>query len=175
MRGTHAIGADPRAIITEAEERLAEATALRERQLELEAVLKKRLAALGRPRTAEAQAESRKLTESIAQLRGGVSRDDGAWFPEVAGFAGRPGIDANERIIEDLTRELEGLRARAADWPEGVTARPFRYTGPAFKMRMDGREIEPGEVVLLNESQARSFGDRFEPVTSEPVTTEVTS
>jgi hypothetical protein len=48
-------------------------------------------------------------------------------------------------------------------WP-----REFRYTGGRFRTEIDGRYVEPGDLVSLNARQAEAFEDRFEVVTTEP-------
>ena len=47
--------------------------------------------------------------------------------------------------------------------------RAYRYTGISGRAEIDGRVLEHGDVVLLNENQARNFADRFsveQPVTN---------
>lgn len=67
--------------------------------------------------------------------------------------------------------ESDEPRASIARWPPDKT-HAFRHTGQPFKHRTrNGQELQPGDVVELNEGQAAALADRFEAVVEEPVST----
>ena len=129
--------------------------------------------AMGRTQTAGDHYRDAKLKESLSGLVLGIAPEVGVFFEELSPFVGKPGIAELERIIAALEAEREELSAALSAflhrWPTATTMRPYRYIGREGKHRLeDGRMAEPGEIVELNQRQAHSLRDRFEPVELEP-------
>jgi hypothetical protein len=106
------------------------------------------------------QAEAADVRSDLLNLERGFTRDICVHDEELRQYVDLPGLAAAERLVARLDRLYEKEAARLAQvWP-----RPFRYTGRPGDAMIGDRALEPGDVVDLNESQARAFGDRFEPV-----------
>lgn len=121
--------------------------------------------------TRETEWQRQNATLDLMLLTRGFTHEDGINDPTLTHRMNRPGLAELQR----LESRLLGLRDRAIErerekssspWP-----RPFRYTGKPGRMQIDGRHLETGDVVSLSESQATSFGDRFEEVTPAAVST----
>jgi hypothetical protein len=122
-----------------------------------------------RPLSKEDRKRYQELHDSRRQIETGPAMDEGIdpeldallSRAEIARFRFRqPGLAPLRRLRDELTAEREALVAtQAVVWP-----RPFVYVGPKRKHQMNGAFVQPGDIVELNESQAQSWADRFEPV-----------
>ena len=130
-------------------------------------LLAERLADVSRPGTRADWHAKAELEEALSQLRDGIPHNGGIRFPELAPFVGKPGTLQLQRQLASLTREQGEHAAYLERWPTDDVRLPHRYSGAPFKARFDGRELQPGDVVDLNEAQARANADRFELVAAQ--------
>jgi hypothetical protein len=121
----------------------------------------------------EQQAEEKRLRNTLYQVEKGVDPDDGAdervdallRTPEALRLRTRArmllGIAPLQRHRERLAVQAQQEADRAAIvWP-----RKYRFTAKFGKHQQDGRYLQPGDVVMLTESQATAWADRFELAT----------
>ncbi len=105
--------------------------------------------------------------EDLLYLARGITVNDGVNNPRLKDRIGRPGFSELQRLV----MKLRDLRERAVAREKARWPRAFRYTGKPGKSQMEGRYLETGEVVDLNEAQAAALADRFEEVVAEEVAT----
>lgn len=113
-----------------------------------------------RPANYFVQRARRIAREDLTLVVHGVTRADGVTNPRLARRVGLPGLAELDRAITRLrdAREKEAARP-VLTWPRS-------YRLKAGKRHLVGdRYLLADEVIQLTESQAKSFGDKFEEVT----------
>ena len=116
------------------------------------------------PESGAAAEVRRRVLEDVEVL------ETGAWMmgyrdARLQRFEGSPGILDLQGAIAEAKDVISGERAlRAKQWPA-----PYRYTGRPGTMRIGGKALRRGDVVLLTRTQAEAWADKFvaENVTNE--------
>lgn len=116
------------------------------------------------PLSRELEYIQRDIDADLQMLDTGVKQGDGVSNAKLEALRGLHGRDWWRRTRERLVKIREQEVGRATE----TGKRPFKYTGPRHKAFIDGRYLEPGDVVLLNSVQAEAWQDRFEIVQQEP-------
>jgi len=104
--------------------------------------------------------------EALTQARhGGVSSEDGT-SDHLGGIdmAGKPGLIQARRLLKKRSAEADALRAHLDRWKDETMTLPYRFVGTMGISFFDGHQVEVGEVLQLNRSQAFNLRDRVEPV-----------
>ena len=79
-----------------------------------------------------------------------------------SGPSGGPASASAVSIHSGTFFSLAGAYLRA--WPEDGMTKPFRYLGPGKHFDTPNqRWLEPGDVMMLDESQAAAWAERFKP------------
>lgn len=118
--------------------------------------------------TAESKRHDHQIMSDVFCVRDGVNAKVGVTDPQVAALDNQFSL---AQLTSLLTRH-ETWRADAAARQAKVWPSLYRYRGLKWKLQMDGRFVNPGEVVELTERQASGWGDLFEelPATELRVT-----
>jgi hypothetical protein len=126
--------------------------------------------------TGQEDGAERDLRRTLRQLDEGVEPSEGVdrelWVAlsslEVKRLGFRtPGLAPLRRLLARVQADLQRRAAEAAEdaaqpWPRPFRLRPgYRYVVTA------GRELRPGEVVLLSKSSYAACSDRFDPAGPE--------
>lgn len=107
------------------------------------------------------------LTRALKYVEIGLAKQNGVAFepfPIMRPMIDKPGLEETNLRIEILEEECADLRDHIKLWPSVSATNKFRYVGKPDKHTVDGRFVEPGEIVELSESAAQAFRDRFEIV-----------
>jgi len=158
---------DAKKRLPEVERELAAATAHWRQLTAIRDELERDLGKLDRHRSHHEWRESGVIREALGQLARGVVAADGYSFPVMGDLVGKPGLTQTKQTITKLTAEQDLLNAFLLRWPEATTSHPYRYTGPKWKCSIDGKDVQPGDVVQLSATQVESWGDLFEAVAEE--------
>jgi hypothetical protein len=132
---------------------------------ELAATLTARLPVLAHgQRESREQAHLRRCIEQdLAALDAGIGDGHLVHDPRLEVLRGQKGRLWWQRLLQRLdVHHAAAVERQQETWP-----RAFRYTGQRFRTELDGRYVEPGDVVRLSAHQAESLRDRFEPVGTE--------
>lgn len=114
--------------------------------------------------TREQRDASHRAEEDVATMMSGRWHD-GYWHADLREFADGPGIDTLRRLIADCREALETAASRqAAIWPQ-----LFEYCGLPGRAELNGELLRVGDRVLLTESQASAWNDRFRAVDASEV------
>lgn len=108
-----------------------------------------------------------RLTSALRYCEIGLEKQNGVAFVPfdlMAPMVGKPGFEETDDRIEALEAECTELRKWVKRWPTPDTTHEYRYTGRPDKTSIDGRYVEPGDIVPLTETRALALADRFEPV-----------
>ena len=130
--------------------------------------LRRRLPATDAPLSRAKVQEMEDVKADYESLRDGFTHEMGAKDPRVAARTGKPGLNTLNYLVVRLEDKLKKVEEREAFWPTPETRHPYRYVGKKYKHRQDERYLEPGEVVLLSETQASAWRDRFVLVVEQP-------
>lgn len=110
-------------------------------------------------RTAEEQAISDHAEDDVKVLEGGLW-GQGYWDTSLKEVANSIGIVALDRLIADCREVIEHETSRPPmTWPA-----QFEYCGLPGRAELEGRLLRVGDRVMLTESQATAWADRFRPV-----------
>jgi hypothetical protein len=151
---------------------------------ELRRTYEQRLRALEALPVMERLASADKLNDlrmTLSQIDRGVESDEGAdsdvWNlligPLITSLRMRaPGLEPIERVLDTMRAERAEAeeRERTSAAATSTAPRCYRYTGrPGGHVMPNGRGLEPGDVVELNQRAASVLADRFELVVEDKV------
>jgi hypothetical protein len=126
--------------------------------------------------SANDEAAKRDLQLTLLQIEEGVADGEGVDArldavlkrPEITRLARvvRPSLASFRRLLARVRAEREQREADAADaktWPRAFKLKAGALKAGARYLLGDGRELEPGETILLARSTYLACQDRFEP------------
>lgn len=155
--------AEARARLAAVAQGLEEARAWKRELTRVHTRLTHHVEAHGHPQDRDSWDRLDALREAITQVNNGVRRGEGVSLLIPNKIAGRPGLAEIDHRIAALVAEDKALRKYLVRWPDNATTHPYTFVG-ASHAYVGGRRLEPGDIVQLNQSQAKGWADRFKPV-----------
>jgi hypothetical protein len=150
--------------LREKETKLADAKQWRSTLVSVQTELQRLLDLLPRRRNFAEHQRFQELTEALKLIDIGLTRNERVLLDVMQPLVSRPGLLRTDATIEELGAECKALRKHVKRWPTPDTQNKFKYTGKPNKCYREGKYLEPGDVIVLNESAATALADMFAPV-----------
>lgn len=117
-----------------------------------------------RGRSYDQQRQAEALSAAIQDVKQGVAVREGVSEHIWLDISGKAGLDTISERIPMLRKDIRLLRRHLTRWPSESVTHPYRFKGSAGLTHLDGRELEPGDVVNLTRAQAGGWRERFEEI-----------